>query len=90
MMNVSEIPVMIDVRRSLDEALTLSRVNPVKRRIKLKALQFFLRGLPEDVILPAHRVKLDRYRLQTAGFTPTATGHKHGDRQSKAGIRDGF
>jgi hypothetical protein len=90
MMNVREIPVMIDVRRSLDEALTLSRVNPVKRRIKLKALQFFLRGLPEDVILPAHRVKLDRYRLQTAAFTPTATGHKHGDRQSQAGIRDGF
>jgi len=64
--NIREIPVIIDVRGSLDEALTLSRVNPVKRLIKLKALRFFLRGLPEDVILPAHREKLDRYRLQTA------------------------
>jgi hypothetical protein len=62
-MNVHEVPVMIDVRGSLDEALTLSRVNPLKRRIKLKALRFFLRGLPEDVILPAHRTKIDRYRL---------------------------
>ncbi len=64
--NIREIPVVIDISGSLDEALTLSRVNPVKRRIKLKALQFFLRGLPEDVISPAHQAKLDRYRLQTA------------------------
>lgn len=64
--NIRVIPVIIDVRGSLDEALTLSRVNSVKRLIKLKALRFFLRGLPEDVILPAHREKLDRYRLQTA------------------------
>jgi hypothetical protein len=64
--NIREIPVIIDISGSLDEALTLSRVNPLKRRIKLKALQFFLRGLPEDVILPAHRAKLDRYRLHTA------------------------
>jgi hypothetical protein len=63
--NIREIPVVIDINGSLDEALTLSRVNPLKRRIKLKALQFFLRGLPEDAILPAHRAKLDRYRLQT-------------------------
>lgn len=63
---IREIPVMIDIRGSLGEALTLSRVNPVKRRLKLKALQFFLRGLPEDVIQPAHRAKLDRYRLRTA------------------------
>lgn len=62
--NIREIPVIIDVRGSLDAALTLSRVNPVKRLIKLKALRFFLRGLPEDVILPAHRRKLDRHRLQ--------------------------
>lgn len=64
--NIREIPVVIDIRGSMDEALTVSRVNPVKRRVKLKALQFFLRGLPDDVILPAHRVKLDRYRLETA------------------------
>jgi hypothetical protein len=64
--NIREIPVIIDVRGSLDEALTLSRVNPVKRFVKLKALRFFLRGLPEEVILPAHREKLDRHRLQTA------------------------
>jgi hypothetical protein len=69
--NVHEIPVMINVRTSLDEALTLSRVNPLKRHIKLKALRFFLRGLPEEVILPAHRAKLDRYRLDTApAFAP--------------------
>jgi hypothetical protein len=61
--NIREIPVVIDVRGSLDQALTLSRVNPVKRRVKLKALRFFLRGLPEDVILPAHRAKIDRFRL---------------------------
>jgi hypothetical protein len=64
--NIREIPVIIDISGSLDEALNLSRVNPLQRRIKLKALQFFLRGLPEDVILPAHRAKLDRYRLPTA------------------------
>jgi hypothetical protein len=64
--NIREIPVIIDIGGSLDEALTLSRVNPLKRRVKLKALRFFLRGLPEDVIEPAHRAKLDRYRLQTA------------------------
>jgi hypothetical protein len=74
-MNVREIPVIIDVRGSLDQALTLSRVNPVNRRIKLKALRFFLRGLPEDVILPAHRAKLDRYHLQTAALVPDAAGH---------------
>jgi hypothetical protein len=68
---IREIPVIIDVGGSLDEALTLSRANPLKRRMKLKALQFFLRGLPEDVILPAHRVKLHRYGLQTAAFAPT-------------------
>lgn len=62
---IREIPVIIDIRGSLDEALSLSRVNPLKRRIKLKALQFFVRGLPEEVILPAHRVKLDRYGLHT-------------------------
>lgn len=72
-MNVREIPVMIDIRGSLDEALTLSRVNPLKRRIKRKALRFFLRGLPDDVILPAHRVRLDRFRLQTADGTPALT-----------------
>jgi len=60
------IPVMIDIRNSLDAALTLSQANPLKRRIKLKALQFFLRGLPEDVIQPAHRARLTRHRLQTA------------------------
>jgi hypothetical protein len=74
--NIREVPVMIDVRGSLDEALKLSRVNPLKRRIKLKALQFFVRGLPEDVILPAHRVKLDRYRLQTAAIAAATTGHE--------------
>jgi hypothetical protein len=68
--NIREIPVMIDVRHSLDEALTLSRVNPLKRRIKLKALEFFVRGLPEEAILPAHRAKLDRYRLQIAADAP--------------------
>jgi len=77
-MNVRIVPVMIDIRGSLDEALTLSRVNPVKRRIKLKALRFFLRGLPEDVIQPAHRVKLDRYRLQTATNGSATTGHESG------------
>ena len=34
--------------------------------LKLKALEFFLRGLPEEAILPSHRAKLDRYRLETA------------------------
>jgi hypothetical protein len=66
--NIREIPVIIDVRGSLDEALTLSRVNPCKRLIKLKALRFFLRGLPEEVILPAHQAKLDRHQLQTAAL----------------------
>lgn len=65
--NVRVVPVMIDIPSSLDEALKLSKVNPVKRRIKNKALEFFLRGLPEDAILPAQRAKLDRYRLETAG-----------------------
>lgn len=60
------VPVMIDIPNSLDEALKLSRVNPVKRRIKMKALEFFLRGLPEEAIRPEHRAKLDRYRLGTA------------------------
>lgn len=73
-MNARVIPVMIDVRGSLDEALTLSRVNPVKRRVKLKALRFFVRGLPGDVIGPAHRAKLDRYRLRTGPFAPAAAG----------------
>jgi hypothetical protein len=73
-MNATVVPVMIDIRGSLGEALSLSRVNPFKRRIKRKALQFFLRGLPEDVILPAHRAKLDRYCLQTDARTPAATG----------------
>jgi hypothetical protein len=65
---------MIDIRGSLDEALTLSRVNPWERHIKLKALRFFLRGLPEDVITPAHRDQLDRYRLRTVSAEPVATG----------------
>jgi len=60
------VPVMIHIPSSLDEALTLSRVNPVKRRVKMKALEFFVRGLPDDVVLPAHRAKLSRYRLDTA------------------------
>jgi hypothetical protein len=60
------VPVMIDIPNSLDEALKLSRVNPVKRRIKMKALEFFLRGLPGEAILPSHRAKLGRYRLETA------------------------
>lgn len=60
--NIREIPVIIDIEGSLDEALTLSRVNPVKRLIKLKALPFFLRGLPDVAILPAHRARLERYR----------------------------
>lgn len=64
--SIREIPVIIDIRGSLDEALTLSRVNPVKRHIKLKALRFFLRGLPEEAILPAHRAKLDRHRFETS------------------------
>jgi hypothetical protein len=79
-MNARVVPVMIDIRGSLDEALKLSRVNPLKRRIKLKALQFFLRGLPEDVILPTHRVRLTRYRLNTAANTAATTGHERGDR----------
>jgi hypothetical protein len=64
--NIREVPVMIDIRHSLDDALTLSRVNPVKRRIKLKALQFFLRGLPDQAVLPEHRAKLDRHRKRAA------------------------
>lgn len=60
------VPVMIDIPNSLHEALKLSRVNPVKRRIKMKALEFFLRGLPEEAIRPEHRPRLDRYRLETA------------------------
>lgn len=63
--NVREIPVIIDVAGSLDEALTLSRLNPVRRIIKRKALRFFLLGLPEDVIQLRHRAKLDRYRPRT-------------------------
>jgi hypothetical protein len=63
--NVRVVPVMIDIVNSLEEALKLSRVNPVKRRIKMKALEFFLRGLPEEAIRPSHRAKLDRYRLET-------------------------
>lgn len=59
------VPVMIDIPNSLDEALKLSRVNPVKRRIKMKALEFFLRGLPDEAVLPVHRERLDRYRLET-------------------------
>lgn len=61
------VPVMIDIPNSLEEALKLSRVSPVKRRVKLKALEFFLRGLPEEAVLPSHREKLDRYRLETVG-----------------------
>jgi hypothetical protein len=63
--NVRVVPVIVDIPNSLDEALKLSKVNPVKRRIKMKALEFFLRGLPEEAILPSHRAKLDRYRLET-------------------------
>ena len=59
------VPVMIDIPNSLDEALKLSKVNPVKRRMKMKALEFFLRGLPDAAILPSHRERLDRYRLET-------------------------
>jgi hypothetical protein len=66
MWNSPVVPVMIDIPNSLDEALKLSRVNPVKRRIKMKALEFFLRGLPEEAVLPSHRERLDRYRLETA------------------------
>ncbi len=58
-MNARVIPVMIDIRGSLDEALTLSRVNPLKRHVKLSALRFFVRGLPEEVITPAHQAKLE-------------------------------
>lgn len=72
--NVREIPVVIDIRGSLADALRLSRLNPVQRHIKLKALQFFVRGLPRDVIGPGHRNKLDRYRLQTGVVVPAATG----------------
>jgi hypothetical protein len=72
--NVREIPVVIDIRGSLDEALTVSRVNPVKRHIKLKALRFFVRGLPPDVIGPGHWDKLDRYRLATEAVVPAAAG----------------
>lgn len=75
-MNAHVVPVMIDVRGSLDAALTLSRVNPLRRHIKLRALRFFVRGLPEDVILPAHRAKLNRYRLQTAAIAVATTGHE--------------
>ena len=60
------VPVMIDIPNSLDEALKLSRVNPVQRRVKMRALEFFLRGLPDEVVLPAHRERLDRYQLETA------------------------
>jgi hypothetical protein len=74
--DIPEIPVIIDVRSSLDQALTLSGVNPLKRHIKLKALRFFVRGLPEDVIQPVHRGKLDRYRLQTAAVVPAAAGER--------------
>ena len=63
--NVRMVPVVVDVSSSLDEALKLSKVNPVKRRVKLRALEFFLRGLPEKSVLPSHRAKLDRYRLET-------------------------
>lgn len=48
-MNARVIPVMIDIGGSMDAALTLSRVNPVRRAVKRKALRFFLRGLPRDV-----------------------------------------
>lgn len=64
--NVRLIPVIVDIPGSLDEALKLSRVNLVKRRVKLRALEFFVRGLPEQSVLPSHRAKLDRYRLETA------------------------
>jgi hypothetical protein len=63
--NSPVVPVRIDIPNSLHEALKLSKVNPVKRRIKLKALEFFLRGLPEEAIQPADRERLDRYRLET-------------------------
>jgi hypothetical protein len=60
------VPVMIDIPNSLEEALKLSRVNPVRRRIKMRALEFFLRGLPDEAVRSSHRAKLDRYRLETA------------------------
>jgi hypothetical protein len=64
---VRVVPVIVDIPSSLDEALKLSMVNPVSRRIKMKALEFFLRGVPEKAILPSHRAKIDRYQLPTAG-----------------------
>jgi len=64
--NVLVVPVMIDIPGSLDEALRLSRVNLVKRRVKRKALEFFLRGLPGKAVRPAQRTVIDRYRLDTS------------------------
>lgn len=64
--NHQVVPVMIDIPNSLDEALKVSRVNPVKRRVKMRALEFFLRGLPEEAIAPMHRERLARYRVETA------------------------
>lgn len=63
MRGVPVVPVLVDIPSSLDEALKLSRVNPVRRRIRRKALAFFLRGLPEEAIQPHHRPKLNRYQL---------------------------
>lgn len=59
------VPVMIDIPNSLDEALKLSRVNPVKRRIKMKALEFFLRGQHQHRQHPAPREPRRRPRLTT-------------------------
>jgi len=67
--NVLVVPVVIDIPSSLDEALRLSRVNPVQRRVKRKALEFFVRGLPESAVGPAHRALIDRYRLDTSGVS---------------------
>jgi hypothetical protein len=64
--SVRVVPVVIDIPNSLDEALRLSRINPVKRRVKAKALQFFLRGLPEQAVAPGHRARIDRYRIEQA------------------------
>jgi hypothetical protein len=64
--NVRVVPVIVDIPGSLDEALKVSRANPVKRRVKLRALEFFVRGLPEESVLPSQRAKLARYRLDTA------------------------
>jgi hypothetical protein len=46
MRGVQVVPVLVNIPSSLDEALKLSRINPVKRLVKRRALKFFLDGLP--------------------------------------------